>query len=170
MKTCTKCKKSKPLNEFSWRIVGRTRRGHCRDCQSEISKSWYKANTNRHNKNVRKNSAKYNKRIRKFVAEYLLSHPCVDCGEDDMIILDFDHRDPTTKTLDINKMIHNCTRSLESIQHEIAKCDVRCAGCHRRRTAKQFGSWRLVFCPRSSIGRAGVSKTRRLGVRLPSGA
>jgi hypothetical protein len=30
------------------------------------------------------------------------------------------------------------------LKAEIAKCQVRCANCHRRRTAAQFGWWRSL--------------------------
>ena len=67
---------------------------------------------------------------RAFVSEYLNSHPCVDCGERDQIVLEFDHmRD---KEYEISKMVASGL-NLESIKTEIEKCEVRCANCHRRR-------------------------------------
>lgn len=70
------------------------------------------------------------------LAEYLLEHPCVDCGEADPVVLEFDHlRD---KKHDISQMD---TYMWDTVLEEIVKCEVCCANCHRRRTAKQFG-WR----------------------------
>ena len=75
--------------------------------------------------------------------EYLHLHPCVDCGGPDIVVLDFDHRDPKQKNDTIQAMIHS-SYSWKTIMKGIKKCDVRCANCHRRRTAKQFGSYKLV--------------------------
>ena len=33
----------------------------------------------------------------------------------------------------------------ERKQHEISKCDVRCANCHRRRTVKQLGYYKDII-------------------------
>ncbi len=71
---------------------------------------------------------------------HLESHPCVDCGESDPVVLEFDHRDPSRKSFCIGAFAHRCT--LEELHAEIAKCDVRCASCHRRETAKRCKSWR----------------------------
>ena len=79
--------------------------------------------------------------LRGYVQEYLSVHPCVDCGETDLRVLDFDHRDGVTKRQTISYMVKNAF-SLESLQQEIAKCDVRCANCHRRRTSRQLSWWR----------------------------
>jgi hypothetical protein len=78
---------------------------------------------------------------RRFVAEYLSTHPCIDCGEPDPVVLEFDHRDPRTKRADVSRLIH--TSTLPAVRAELLKCDVRCANCHRIRTAAQFGSYRL---------------------------
>ena len=86
-----------------------------------------------------------------------------DCGEVDPTVLVFDHRDPTEKFKDVGKMIHNGS-SLENVQREISKCDVRCANCHSRRTAKQFGYYEnahryiLDFPDMESIERALIKK------------
>ena len=80
-------------------------------------------------------------RNRRFVAEYLSTHPCVDCGETDPVVLEFDHRDPTTKRADVGRLIHMSVVAM--VRTEIEKCDVRCGNCHRIRTADQFGSYRL---------------------------
>lgn len=84
----------------------------------------------------------YNKRIRDrkaFVTtqihEYLYQHHCVDCGESDIVVLHFDHV-RGKKSYDISTMI-NSAYSLKRIFEEIRKCDVVCANCHHRRTAKQ---------------------------------
>ena len=69
------------------------------------------------------------------VIEYLLRHPCIDCGEVDLIVLEFDHRDPSTKRMAVSSLLRYSSWTL--IEAEIAKCDVRCANCHRRKTARE---------------------------------
>ena len=66
--------------------------------------------------------------------EYLACHPCVDCGEADIIVLQFDHV--------VGKKRGNVTslarrNSLDIVKAEISKCEVRCANCHVRKTAKE---------------------------------
>jgi hypothetical protein len=68
---------------------------------------------------------------------YLTKHPCVDCGEKDIVVLDFDHNEPAKKTLSIAVMRRR-KFPWNKISIEISKCSVRCSNCHRRRTAKQF--------------------------------
>lgn len=75
---------------------------------------------------------------REFVAEYRATHSCVDCPENDPACLDFDHDDPSKKSVDISKAIKSY--SLEKLKEEIAKCTVRCANCHRKRHAKERNS------------------------------
>lgn len=63
------------------------------------------------------------------------SQPCTDCGGTfPAICMDFDHRDPATKSFVIS---HSGTRRRRAMLAEIAKCDVVCANCHRIRTARQ---------------------------------
>lgn len=57
---------------------------------------------------------------------------CVDCGfRAHPAALDFDHTDPAKKTWTI---AGSFCRRWERVLEEIAKCDVRCANCHRIRT------------------------------------
>tara|TARA_R110002051_G_scaffold207771_1_gene273584 strand:+ start:169 stop:471 length:303 start_codon:yes stop_codon:yes gene_type:complete len=73
----------------------------------------------------------------------LYTHPCIECGEEDPIVLEFDHRDRTTKNFAI---ANGCSQKLALgiIEEEMAKCDVLCANCHRRKTAKES----RYFCHR----------------------
>jgi hypothetical protein len=71
------------------------------------------------------------------VLAFLREHPCVDCGEADPIVLDFDHV-RGTKRMKISRMLSG-TYSLKAIFEEIEKCEVRCANCHRRITASRGG-------------------------------
>jgi len=70
--------------------------------------------------------------------EYKAEVGCLVCGEKDPIVLDFDHREQSEKSLTFG----NACRlgySLAKLMAEAEKCDVLCANCHRRRTAKQLG-------------------------------
>ena len=65
---------------------------------------------------------------------YLLEHSCVDCGETDITVLEFDHlRD---KTKDVSALMKG-TSSWSRIEAKILKCAVRCANCHRRETERR---------------------------------
>jgi len=79
-------------------------------------------------------------RTRIKLTEYLSNNPCEVCGEDDPIVLEFDHIDPSNKYRTISRMISGHT-SWDKILNEISKCRVLCANCHRRRTYKQQGHW-----------------------------
>lgn len=68
----------------------------------------------------------------KYIDDYLAVHPCVDCDEDDPIVLEFDHV-RGTKHKAVSEMAHS-NASLKAVIKEIEKCDVRCANCHRRAT------------------------------------
>src|SRR5438309_12051087 len=57
----------------------------------------------------------------------LATHPCVDCGGIDPVVLHFDHlRD---KRRDVSFMCSSGW-AWSTILEEIAKCAVRCANCH----------------------------------------
>lgn len=56
---------------------------------------------------------------------------CQSCSENRPPCLDFHHRDQTTKTQNISKLVYRgLTRS--KLLAEIAKCDLLCANCHRK--------------------------------------
>jgi hypothetical protein len=71
------------------------------------------------------------------VVAHLRAHPCVDCGESDLVVLDFDHLPGADKRFDIARAVTGSTRSWATIHAEILKCEVVCANCHRRRTARR---------------------------------
>lgn len=81
--------------------------------------------------------AAHRARNRLKLAEYLTTHACVDCGEDDPIVLEFDHV-RGVKKFEISRAVNGSTRSWKSISAEIDKCEVRCANCHRRATRRRF--------------------------------
>jgi hypothetical protein len=75
--------------------------------------------------------------------EYLLQHPCVDCGEADPVVLEFDHVNGD-KDGNIGNMIGS-GRTWRRLLIEIDKCEVRCANCHRRATARRAGTKRYLW-------------------------
>jgi hypothetical protein len=67
---------------------------------------------------------------------------CIDCGYQDIRAIDPDHRDAEAKVNHLSRLVTLCA-SAARIQAELAKCDPRCARCHRQRTQVQRpNSWR----------------------------
>lgn len=134
---CARCGRLLPITEFN--LSSRYERQYwCRTCQS----SYYAERSAHHKTLVAKNSAVYSARNRAFVNEYLLQHPCVDCGETDVLVLEFDHiRDKRANV----SSLRSC--GLEQLIAEIAKCEVRCVNCHRRKTAERRALTRITRSP-----------------------
>jgi hypothetical protein len=105
-----------------------------------MGKSWYKRNTKYQKENASKHRVEYRQTLREYAWEYLSTHPCVDCGETDPAVLEFDHV-YGEKNQDVSVLIGRGS-SLEALKREIALCEARCANCHRRKTAKERGFFR----------------------------
>lgn len=135
---CSKCKKHLPVSEF--RIKGRKSDGQakyqsfCNLCNKEYNKEHYLKNKEKYLQKAKIYDEINKEKITKYIVDYLLLNPCIDCGESDPIVLEFDHRE--NKRYSISNMMTSGSYPLQTVIEEIKKCDVRCANCHRRRTAK----------------------------------
>ena len=140
VKCCPKCRLTKCASEFPRREPGRqSPSAYCKPCQRIYSRAHYQRNKGKHNYRRRENQREYRIRNRQFLADVLVKASCVDCGESDPIVLEFDHI-VGKKRYDISRMIYIGT-SIASLEDELAKCVVRCANCHRRKTARS-GYWK----------------------------
>jgi len=142
MKTCGKCGRSLPLKEFNTNKSKKDGyQSMCKRCQAEYRKSWYKKNKTSHRKNVGKNNAARRELYTRRIVAYLLAHPCVDCGETDPLVLDFDHV-RGKKVMGLSTIYHRLP-AWHRVEAELAKCEVRCAKCHRRKSAIERGDLRV---------------------------
>ena len=72
-KKCTVCGKFKNVSEFTWANKKRGwKQSRCRRCTSDRVKRKY---------------AEFRRKIN----DYLLEHPCIDCGNSNPVVMDFDH-------------------------------------------------------------------------------
>jgi|LakMenEpi03Aug12_release.lakeMendotaPanAssembly.Ray.scaffolds.fasta_scaffold691272_2 hypothetical protein len=132
-KKCSKCNEVKQLSEYNRHNKRKDGlQTYCKVCSRKKNTSYYKNNKHTQIPIINEGRRDRKERNRKFVFEYLMNHPCVDCGETDPRVLEFDHRgDKIANVSDLMKAV----TSLEKIEIEINKCDVRCANCHRRKTS-----------------------------------
>lgn len=143
-RTCKICGETKPIVHFvAYRNGAKLgRRRICTPCHLAAERKRWRKNygsSRRRYVHTERRQVRQD-RLRDWVYQYLLAHPCVDCGETDPVVLEFDHVDPAPKAGAISVMVAS-VRPLEVIQSEVTKCEVRCANCHRRRTAEQQRWW-----------------------------
>lgn len=145
MRHCGRCKEEKALDEFAWRRRARGQRdNYCRPCRSDYHREHYLANKDRYVALAGQRKKALVEERTLYIVAFLREHPCVDCGEDDPVVLEFDHlRD---KKFSISAGLQG--RRWQDVLDEIAKCDVVCANCHRRRTAKRGGFLRAAVAQR----------------------
>ena len=80
---------------------------------------------------------------RQRLVAYLRANPCVDCDEQDLVVLQFDHV-RGKKTAAISKLVR-LPAPWSRVLEEIEKCEVRCANCHTRKTAARGGWWNVAL-------------------------
>lgn len=144
MRKCSKCKEEKPLEDFKKDSRANKGRGYvCTLCSREVARIYASNWTETQKEAARVRRQKMVRASQLFICEYLQTQSCVDCGEDDIELLDFDHLDPITKHKDICRLVREA--SLRRIKEEITKCEVVCCSCHRKRTNRRGNNYRFRF-------------------------
>ncbi|HKH41996.1 MAG TPA: hypothetical protein VKA41_09085 [Solirubrobacterales bacterium] len=142
LRKCGRCGELKPIELFAWRRKRKRQRDNmCAPCRSAYGREHYLANRQKYiDAEARRKQERAERRTR-YLIEFFRDHPCADCGETDPVVLEFDHlRD---KRLEVTNQF--ASRNWQEILDEIAKCDVVCANCHKRRTARRAGYLRAVL-------------------------
>ena len=136
------CSENKETSEFHRRANGKWY-SYCKECHREYTAAHYEAHKAKYLAKARRHNDEYRERIYEWLFQYFLEHPCVDCGETNPIVLEFDHRDGEKKEREVSTFIKN--HGLRKVQQEVAKCEVRCSNCHLKRTAIQCGWYWIEF-------------------------
>ncbi len=148
LQKCYRCGLVKPAEEFNWRRRAHNQRDtYCRPCRSAYKAEHYRRNKQVYVDRARARTARLRLERTGYLLEYLAEHPCVDCGLQDPLVLEFDHLGD--KCFDIGQGF--ACRNWESILAErlnamsfarTATVDapsadgVRCATCSRSGTPK----------------------------------
>ena len=149
-KICPRCNESKDI--LSFRPNKHRKDGYqsyCIPCDKEFQKEWYKENKVKCITKAIERNKKSDKEKKEFILDYLSKNPCAVCGEPDIVVLEFDHiRD---KSKNISNMIQDGS-TLNQLKKELVKCQVLCANCHKRKTAKDFKWYKYDHLPNIGLG------------------
>jgi hypothetical protein len=137
-KVCTKCGDEYDISHFSWSIKGIKRHAKCLKCRSEERIDYYQRHKEEELAYKYKRQVSKREEARLYVFTYLTCHPCIDCQETDPLVLTFDHV-RGIKKMNISQMV-NQGYSIEMLQQEINKCEVRCMNCHMKIEKKRRGT------------------------------
>lgn len=139
MKRCGRCGEQKPVEAFALKNRYAQRlQSYCRQCQHDYYIDYYRQGTSEFVDRLRARTIAQRILNRAFVVDVLLRSKCADCGIRDPIVLEFDH--VTGVKRDSISALIMAPAAISSIKAEIAKCDVRCANCHRRKTSRRWRS------------------------------
>ena len=129
LKKCQMCKLDLPEDDIHF--ASRHDRGkkqyqsNCRDCQKNYRKQHYLSNREKYIKKAKK----YRETFTEWIVEYKKNLKCEICNENRYGVLDFHHKDPKEKDIEISVLVKTCNK--KRILDEISKCMVVCSNCHR---------------------------------------
>jgi hypothetical protein len=128
---CSKCDVLKPIEEFSRK--GGKHQSYCKKCHNEYARQHYAKNPQPY-----KDRSQATKNLYKdeFYG-WMKDKKCLDCGNSDLRVLEFDHV-LGDKKFNIGEKVGYLP--LNSLMSEIKKCEIVCANCHRIRTVER-GGW-----------------------------
>ena len=132
---------SKEAEHFTWGKSGAKRDSLCRPCRSSYGAAHYRANRERYIARANAHGKRVARKRTEFLLDYFAQHPCADCGEDDPVVLEFDHL--ADKQFSIGHALKSY--KWQRILDEIEKCEVVCANCHRKRTGLRGGHLRWML-------------------------
>lgn len=139
-KLCAHCKQIKSTGDFRKNKSKKDGcQAYCIICDKKKQSEWYEKNKERCLIKTKEGNEVRRKINQKFIIEYLKEHPCEKCNESDIVVLQFDHL--TDKKSGIAQLI--CSGNIQQIKTEILKCQVLCANCHTRKTAKDNNWYKL---------------------------
>ena len=142
LRVCCVCGAAKPQTEFHGKRSARDGlQAMCKPCNIDRAKRFHAENLEHCRRRIGEWVRRVDTANKERVLDFLLDHPCVDCGEADPVVLEFDHRGD--KAFTVAAALHWHVR-WDVIAEEIDKCEVRCANCHRRRHAVEAGWYRVV--------------------------
>lgn len=142
MLRCSTCGLLRPLSEYPRRADRPSGRGTiCLPCGRAYQREHYARNKPYYLDKAHLANKRQRARAADRLIEYLASHACVDCGEHDIRVLQFDHVDPSLKTANVADLVRRGA-AWTRISREIALCAVRCGNCHRRKTLLELLSRR----------------------------
>jgi hypothetical protein len=133
LRACRRCLRILLDTDFNRYRGGR--QWWCRDCFRE----YFRDRGQLHLDQVKQARRDRVRAARETVDAHLATNPCVDCGNADPRVLEFDHVGP--KRGNVNTLAWGGL-STSALLREIAECEVVCVNCHRRRTARRAGAWR----------------------------
>jgi len=129
-----------PIERFRPHIT-RGYQNHCIECRAEYNRKHYLKNKDKYKDRATKRRKRMSDLVNEYKYDFLLTHPCADCGERDVVVLEFHHVNKEDKLFCVSKTEG---RNMDAIKAEIDKCIVLCANCHKRRTFKEFGYYKYV--------------------------
>jgi len=140
-RTCTKCGETKNIEEFYYKDRAKgVRRYWCKACVGAYNREHYRRYRDLYIKRAKANNVRYKTRNYTWLFNYLQGHPCEDCGESNLCVLQFHHTDGN-KECDVSSL---SSGSIGRLQREVEKCVVLCANCHFLRTFEDRGGHPFV--------------------------